>query len=217
MNQEQRIRHGITLDDEDIENTCVSCKRYIGPIVTCPFCGYRTKRRSNITWTKYFALTFAVVGLLGFHVFSMYYGTPALDIEDIDETSNYAYVQISGVVARSPVYYPAEDGGPGTIYFTVDDGTDQISVRAYPIPVVKEMMEQGKIPAYGDRVKVTGNVYWYNAERGFILNALPQLEIERPEPTNMTISEIAALEDENMPGYYRVRTYGVVSSWRKYY
>ena len=201
---------------EDVENSCANCKRYIGPIVTCPFCGHRTKRRSVIGVTKNAALVVAVVGLLVLHIWSMSYGVPTMDIEDLSETANYAYVEISGFLPRAPVYYPGEHGGAGTIYFTVDDGTQQISVRAYPNPVVEDMLETGKIPAFGDRVNVSGNVYWYNAERGFILNSLEQLDIFRPEEVNMTISEINDLEHESMDGYYRVKTFGTVSSWRKF-
>jgi hypothetical protein len=201
----------------DVENRCKNCGRYIGPIVTCPFCGHRVRRHSRITITKYVAITFAVVGLLALQVFTMFYGTPPMDINQLGETSNYAYVELSGVVSRAPVYYPAENGGPGTIYFTVDDGTGQISVRAYPVPVVKDMLATGKIPAMGDRVNVSGSVYWYNAERGFILNSLAQLKIDRPEAVNMSVGEISALDPEAMLGYYRVRTYGIVTSWRKYY
>jgi len=201
---------------DDVENSCSNCKRYIGPIVTCPFCGHRTKRRSIIGITKNAALVFAVGGLLILHIWSMSYGIPTMNIEDLSETANYAYVEISGSVPRAPVYYPGEHGGAGTMYFTVDDGTQQISVRAYPNPVVEDMLETGKFPAFGDRVNVSGNVYWYNAERGFILNALEQLDIYRQDAVNMSLSEITALDHESMDGFYRIKTFGTVSSWRKF-
>jgi hypothetical protein len=79
------------------------------------------------------------------------------------------------------------------------------------------MLESGKVPGFGDRVRLTGNVYWYNAERGFILNDLNQLEITRPEPTNMTIGKITSLDVSSMAGYYRARTSGIVTSWTKYF
>ncbi len=203
-------------DHEEVEARCTNCGRYIGPIVTCPFCGKRVKRHSRITLTKNLALTFAVVGLLVLHGTSMIWGTPAMNIEDLTETTNYAYVKISGIVTRSPTYYPGDNGAPGTIYFNVDDGTGELSVRAYPHPVVYNMLETGKVPAFGDRVNVTGNVYWYNAEQGFILNSLAQLEIYRPKAHNMTITEINALSAEDMTGYYRATTFGTVTSWRKF-
>ena len=82
---------------DDVENSCSNCKRYIGPIVTCPFCGHRTKRRSVIGVTKNAALVVAVVGLLLLHIWSMSYGVPTMNIEDLSETANYAYVEISAV------------------------------------------------------------------------------------------------------------------------
>ncbi len=199
-----------------LENRCKSCDRYIGPTVVCPFCGHKNRRTSRITFTKNAALVIAIVGLLALHIWSMSYGTPNMNIEDLGETSNYAMVEISGVIPKAPVYYPGENGAAGTIYFTVDDGTQQVSVRAYPNPVVEDMLATGKIPAFGDRVNVVGNVYWYNAERGFILNNLDNLEIDRQTALDMTISDITDLDHESMNGYYRVRTFGTVSSWRKF-
>ncbi|MFO7619423.1 MAG: OB-fold nucleic acid binding domain-containing protein [Thermoplasmata archaeon] len=204
-------------NDQEAENKCNSCGRYIGPIYVCPFCGSKVKRSRRVSYTRNLALILAVVGLLVFHAWSIGYGNPDVNLEDLNETSNYAYVTLNGVVTRAPVYYPGEDGGPGTIYFTVDDGTGDISVRAYPIPVVRDMLETGKIPGFGDRVKVTGNTYWYNAERGFILNSLSQLEIYREEPMPMTIAEVNDLDRSASEGYYRVNVTGTVSSWRQYY
>ncbi|MBA3045350.1 MAG: OB-fold nucleic acid binding domain-containing protein [Candidatus Thermoplasmatota archaeon] len=204
-------------DSQDVENKCNACGRYIGPIYVCPFCGSKVKRSSRITYTRNLALILAIAGLLVFHAWSIGYGNPDVNLEDLNETSNYAYVTIKGVVTRAPVYYPGEDGAPGTLYFTVDDGTGEISVRAYPIPVVQEMIETGKIPGFGDRVVVTGNTYWYNAERGFILNSLSQLEIHRSEPILMTIEEVNDLDPDTTEGYYRVNVTGTVSSWRQYY
>ena len=98
---------------EDVENKCKNCSRYIGPTVICPFCGHKNRRHSRITLTKNLALFFAVFGLLSLHIFSVYYGNPEVNIEDLSETANYAYVEISGVVTRAPTYYPGEDGQAG--------------------------------------------------------------------------------------------------------
>ncbi len=201
---------------QELENRCKECGRYIGPTVMCPFCGHKNVRTSRITVTKNIALAVAVIGLLALNIWSISYGSPNMDIDDLGETSNYAMVEISGVIPRAPVYYPGVDGAPGTIYFTVDDGTQQVSVRAYPQPVVEDMLATGKIPAFGDRVNVTGNVYWYNAERGFILNNLANLEIHRQTAVDMTVAEITHLDPDGMDGYYRVRTFGTVNSWRKF-
>ena len=216
MPREEPRHHSIT-DTEDIENKCHSCGRYIGPIVICPFCGHKVTRSARFTYTKNLALVLAIAGLLMFHIWSIPYGTPDVNLEDLNETSNYAYVRLSGVVTQAPVYYPDEYGDAGTIYFTVDDGTGEISVRAYPSPTVEDMLATGKIPGFGDRVNVTGNTYWYNAETGFILNHLDQLEIFRPEPIPMTLGEITDLDPEYSEGYYRVITSGEVISWRQYY
>jgi uncharacterized membrane protein len=79
------------------------------------------------------------------------------------------------------------------------------------------LLDREKIPGFGDRVVVTGNTYWYNAERGFILNSLSQLEITRDEPIQMTIAQVNELNPEFTVGYYRVNVTGTVSSWRQYY
>lgn len=216
MQKSDDIKHHSMLE-EGVENKCGSCGRYIGPIVLCPFCGHKNIRSKRFTYTKNFALVMAITGLLLFHVWSIPFGTPSVNLEDLNETSNYAYVTLSGVVTRAPVYYPDEHGDAGTIYFTVDDGTGELSVRAYPTPVVEDMIATGKIPGFGDRVNVTGNTYWYNAETGFILNHINQLDIYRPEPINMTIEDVMNLVPEDTPGYYRIRTTGTVTSWSQYY
>jgi hypothetical protein len=140
-----------------------------------------------------------------------------MNIEDISEVNNWAYINIVGTVVSTPRYFPREHTNTGTLYFDVDDGTGTITVRAYDT-ATRELIEKQKIPAFGDKVDLKGVVNVRKDQITIVLNSADQLKIIREPATAISISELyQARTDEN---YFidgtRVKIKGTIDYWVKY-
>ena len=87
-------------------STCPSCGRDAGTSEICPHCGTDLKRRMRVRTFGILAIVVAVVGVAILLFFASRAPVPTVKIGDIQSTSNYAYVQITGVVSRGPTYSP---------------------------------------------------------------------------------------------------------------
>ena len=78
---------------------------------------------------------------------------PPSKISDITSTSNYAYVQINGVVSRGPNYNPDAQ----SITFWVRDDTGEIMVSAFR-DQTQELIAADRVPAPGDTIALQGTL-----------------------------------------------------------
>src|SRR5512139_1089661 len=108
-------------------STCPSCGRDAGTSEICPHCGADLKRRMKVRTFGMISIVVAVVGVAVLLFFASRAPVPAVKIGDIESTSNYAYVQISGAVSRGPNY----NSDAQSITFWVDDDTGEIMVSAF--------------------------------------------------------------------------------------
>ena len=108
-------------------STCPSCGRDAGTNEICPHCGADLKRRLRVRTFGILAIVVAVVGVAVLLFFATRAPVPAVKISDITSTSNYAYVQINGVVSRGPNYNPDSQ----SITFWVRDDSGEIMVSAF--------------------------------------------------------------------------------------
>lgn len=194
---------------------CPNCGRYIGPVPKCPFCDFKMPKKKSYNALKWGTLVWGVVGLL---LLLALYGSqpnPLVKIGDLGRENNYSYITIEGVITNTPSYYPADYGEGGSLYFVVDDGTGEILVKTYQQTTV-ELVEMGKIPAYGDRVRLQGNFQYRGYEFSLILNSGEQLEIFREDPIQMTIVDIENAEGNDDMTTQRVTVEGKVSYWKKF-
>lgn len=192
-------------------NVCPHCGRYIGPVESCPYCKKKVEKRTELKTLKYGSVVFAIVGLLLLWQYSLAVGYPSPDISDIRETMNYANIEIGGRVVQGSTYYHSEATGDGTIYFTIDDGTGQIRVVAYSSEA-KDMIEQQRLPAYGDIVNFVGTVNYRGSDVRIILSSANSLDIERPEGTSYTATELNQLEEDDIEEGSRATVTGEVKT-----
>src|SRR5512136_394768 len=108
-------------------STCPSCGRDAGSSEICPHCGADLKRRMTVRTFGIIAIVVAVVGVAVLLFFASRAPVPAVKVSDVTSTSNYAYVQINGVVSRGPNYNPASQ----SITFWVRDDTGEIMVSGF--------------------------------------------------------------------------------------
>ncbi|MEF8874155.1 MAG: OB-fold nucleic acid binding domain-containing protein [Candidatus Thermoplasmatota archaeon] len=197
--------------EEKATNVCPNCGRYIGPVETCPYCKQKVEKRTELKALKYGSVIFALIGVLLLWQYSVAVGYPSPDLGDIEETMNYSNVELDGKVVQGATYYPSETTGGGTIYFTIDDGTDQVSVVAYS-SVAKKLIKQEKIPSYGDEISFVGTINYRGNDMKVILASANSLEIDRGEGETYTLPELNQMDKNDIDEGSRVTVSGVVSS-----
>ena len=179
------------------ETQCSECGRFIGSWERCPFCRHFNPKRPIVRLIKYSSPFLAILGIVFLSVLGKIYGRPEVMVADLDRKANFAQVQLCGRVSDAPRFHAADTSGKGSssFEFELDDDTGLIRVRCYE-DTYEEMLKQGKVPGFGDRVTLIGN-YQYRAKRQFvILGAAEDLQIEREKPGLATAIQSVVAGDE---------------------
>jgi len=181
---------------------CPSCGRYVGPHgdEACPYCGARLTGRISIRAVKIAAILLATVGLTILWLAATRAEVPLVAIEQAGATMNLAYVRLEGRCTRAPSYDPEND----YLGFWIEDDTGEMYVMAYRAET-RQMIEQGRVPAPGDRVEVAGTLRVREDFLSLTVNVPEQLNVTRAEPVERAIGAITP-EDQ----YARVRVQGQV-------
>ncbi|MEM3738858.1 MAG: OB-fold nucleic acid binding domain-containing protein [Thermoplasmata archaeon] len=195
---------------------CPKCKRFVGPLEECPFCGADVPKKKSTIYLKYSALAIAVVGTLLLIPWAASLETPLIKVKDIYPGYNNAVIKVKGIVPDTPSFYDNPTGK--AFYFSVDDGTGIMPIKVYD-DVVRDMLalnSRGKplIPAFGDRVEISGSLQYRSNDFYMIVNHVNQIKITRGEPAEVTIKEILSYTQENEGTRVMVR--GNVTSIREY-
>ena len=179
---------------------CPSCGRYIGPRDACPYCAARTTGRMSIRAVKLAAVTLATLGLALLWFAATRADVPVVAIGRIDAAMNLAYVRVAGRCKDVPSYDPQT----GYLSFWVKDETGEIHVASYRAET-EVLMEEGRVPALGDRVAVAGTLRVRDDFHSLALSAPEELTITRAEAEPCPIGATALKEV-----YQRVRVRGQV-------
>ena len=185
---------------------CPACGRYIGAYTTCPYCGTHIKERLSVRALKIFSLAFSIIGVILLWWAAGRHMVPQIQAAEIDNRTNFAYVQMKGVVLRTPKY----DAKNKTLSFQIDDGTGTVWVKAYGAQA-EEIYKSGKIPAPGDTVIVEGTVRLKGDYTYLTVNLPEKLQIIKPKPVEIDIAEIS----DSLYGTV-VKTVGIINYVRKY-
>lgn len=172
-------------------SACPSCGRFVGPLEQCPHCGASINKRLPMRYVRLFALFTAIVGLAILWYAATGAATPSVKIASIQATMNYAYVEISGLVTRGPIYNPDTQD----LSFYIADDTGEIPVYSFR-STTPDLLAANKIPAAGDRVNVKGTLRIRDDFSSLNLSSSDQLQINRPDPQSIAIGEIGA--DDNL-------------------
>jgi DNA/RNA endonuclease YhcR with UshA esterase domain len=183
-------------------STCPSCGRDAGTNELCPHCGADLKRRVRVRTFGIISIVVAVVGVAVLLFFASRAPVPAVKIGDIESTSNYAYVQVSGVVSRGPNYNPDSQ----SITFWVRDDSGEIMTSAFR-DQTQELIVADRVPAPGDTIALQGTLR--------VRDGSPSLTIDSAENVRLTRATAAAADrpigsitpGDNLKG---VRVVGVV-------
>lgn len=165
--------------------TCPSCGRFVGPIEKCPYCGAAIKKRIPIGYLRIACLILAGLGVAILLYIARGTATPRARIGDIGATMNFAYVRLTGIVTRGPLYDPDAQ----SLRFYVADDTGEIQAGAFR-QAVQELIAVGKIPAVGDTITMEGSLRVRDDFAMFNLAGANQLQLSPPTATEIKLSDI---------------------------
>ena len=111
---------------------------------------------------------------------------PTLLARDLDNTANWAFVQMRGVVTRYPTY----DQESGYLGFWIGDDSGEVLVTAYR-NTSQALVSGGNVPLVGDVATVRGTVRVKPDLTVLVLNAPEHLAVERPEAIETSIDRMA--------------------------
>jgi DNA/RNA endonuclease YhcR with UshA esterase domain len=183
-------------------STCPSCGRDAGTNELCPHCGADLKRRVKIRTFGIIAIVVAVVGVAILLFFASRAPVPAVKVSDIESTSNYAYVQINGVVSRGPNYNPDSQ----SITFWLRDDTGEIMVSAFR-DQTQELIAADRVPAPGDVIALQGTLRVRDGSPSLTIDSADAVKLTRAtaEAEDRSIGSITP--DDDLTG---ARIVGVV-------
>jgi DNA/RNA endonuclease YhcR with UshA esterase domain len=153
--------------------TCPSCGRDAGTNEICPHCGADLKRRVKVRTFGILSIIVAVVGVAILLFFASRAPVPTVNVSDIESTSNYAYVQLHGVVSRGPNYNPDAQ----SLTFWLRDDTGEIMVSAFR-DQTQELIAADKVPAPGDTIALQGTLR--------VREGAPSMTIDSAEAVQLT-------------------------------
>ena len=215
------------------EVICPKCRRYVGSLEKCPYCGARVPTRLSIRLLKWGGLAIAVFGVMflyvDLHATHIIVREPeTIKISEITPTMNFGNVYITGKATFVKYYDDTKFLG---MYITdLDNENSDLYIRAYDAET-KRLMDMEtqrlaenspdpKFPAVGDIVTIRGQLIVRGGspeeEGGFAMMRLQYAEgvkVERPEATWVTIENLMS-NPENFGNYQRLEIEGKIISTR---
>jgi len=213
------------------EVICPKCRRYVGPLEKCPYCGAKVPTRLSIRLLKWGGLAIAVFGVmflyLDLHATHIIVREPqTIEISEITPTMNFGNVYITGKATF--VKYYDDTKFLGMFITDLDNENVDIYIRAYDAETnrlmdmesqrLAENSPDPKFPAVGDIVTLRGQLIVRGGspeeEGGFAMLRIQYAEgvkVERPETTRVTIENLVS-NPESFGYYQRVEIEGKIIS-----
>jgi len=135
---------------------CPSCRRFIGPVAVCPYCGGEAEENRLLKTLRYAALFLGTVGLVLLYLMVMDRGESCVRIGSITPMMNFARVRVEGNITGRP-YITPRDGHATYVSFVMNDGSGDLRVKAYR-DIARALCDQGLVPQDGAVVSVDGQI-----------------------------------------------------------
>ncbi|MDD5067523.1 MAG: hypothetical protein PHF84_10815 [bacterium] len=144
-----RTRHSVV----DEEGLCPTCGYFCATLLTCPRCGARVEKRISIRLIKIISVAGSLAGIILLWTAAHLKEPMLVNIEDIDEKMNGAYIRVAGKM----VSY-LEDTSRNSLRMKIDDGTGQISISAFNKLSQFKKIHKDRLPELGDQVEAAGSL-----------------------------------------------------------
>lgn len=144
-------------DGQPSDVDCGCCGRFIGPELTCPYCGAEAEQRGSVRLLRGLAVALALGGLLALGIHARHSTAPLVRVGDLTPGMSQASVRIAGAAVTAPRVSPGQ-GQPDYVSFDVDDGSGRVTVAAARRVARTLATEAGALPRRGDRVEAQGRL-----------------------------------------------------------
>lgn len=144
-------------DGQPADVDCGCCSRFIGPELTCPYCGADAERRAPLRLLRILAVALAVGGLAALALQARHTPLPLVRAADLRPGMAMANVRMSGTAATAPRTID-EHGRPDFVSFDLDDGSGRVTVAASRDVARALAGNVAALPRRGDRVEVSGRL-----------------------------------------------------------
>ncbi len=193
---EKNIAHSQTPGSASADVICPACGHFAGVYEACPRCGTYIPKRMSIKFFKFFSLGLAIIGLICMYLWVKNRDLVKIQVSDIKETMNFAYVRMTGeVVQDCKIFYDdekAENKKPNYLNFSIRDSSGEIRVTAYR-HVAQELVSRSLLPHLGDVVDVKGQLrVKANQNFSLIVQALDHIKVIEPAVAQVPLDQISA-------------------------
>jgi hypothetical protein len=133
---------------------CPACDRFIGPVNVCPYCSAEVSQvRPVLRALRRSAIVLAAAGMFFLHAVATRTQPEPAAVGNVVPAMNFALVCVTGTAERRGYVGRNND----YVSFRIADGTGSLRVTAYG-RVARDIIEEGLVPAKGDRLEVVGNL-----------------------------------------------------------
>jgi hypothetical protein len=144
-------------DGQPADVDCGCCGRFIGPELTCPYCGEDAERRAPVRLLRVLAVVLAVGGLTALVVQARQTPVPLVQVAALRPGMAMANVRVAGAAVTAP-RIANDHGQTDYVSFDLDDGTGRITVAAARHVARALTSASGALPRRGDRVEAQGRL-----------------------------------------------------------
>jgi hypothetical protein len=144
-------------DGQPADVDCGCCGRFIGPELTCPYCGADAEQRGPVRLLRALALILAVGGLTALVVQARVTPVPLVQVATVRPGMAMAHVRVAGAAVTAP-RVAGDHGQTDYVSFDLDDGTGRITVAAARHVARALTAAPGTLPRRGDRVEAQGRL-----------------------------------------------------------
>lgn len=144
-------------DGQPADVDCGCCGRFMGPEMTCPYCGADAERRAPVRLLRLLAVVLAVGGLAALVVQARSTPVPLVQVATLRPAMTMANVRVVGAAVTAPRIASDHDQ-PEYVSFDLDDGTGRITVSAARHVARALTAVAGTLPRRGDRVEAQGRL-----------------------------------------------------------
>jgi len=170
---------------------CPACRRFIGPLDTCPYCDSPANKAFSLRFLRYAALALAIIGMAILYLMARSGRTPAIDLGAITPALNSATVRVEGIVAAAP---RIGQSGDTYVSFPISNGSNRLMVAAYD-PCAHVLVERNLLPHKGDQVDISGTISLRSPGANRIIIETPQqLKVIRPAAQHNPVQSQMRLE-----------------------